>query len=231
MEPHLHCEHAFEVWCLINHKNTHYLYSVSSYHFYNFLLCFLNLLYFLLYFFIPLVASFFVLFFLTPILSQVRVTLSELWISSWLRTLDVRRKYGHLIPGLSRHKIEADVGLQIETVTLTWLRCCSCRVRDRLPPPPLLCNWGTVRHADIAYVISGFVSAISNLQLWRVEHPPWWAFPDIGGRLHSLPCFLHYSFFLHITRAFLLLTRIGRHTAHYVTSCSACVLKWNLYVW
>ena len=95
------------MWCLINHKDTH-LHCVSSYLFYNFLLSFLNLLCFS--FVLPLFASFFLLFFLTSILSEVGVSFSELCISSWLRLLDVRRKYDHLIPGFSRHEIEADVG-------------------------------------------------------------------------------------------------------------------------
>jgi len=115
--------------------------------------------------------------------------------------------------------------MQIETVTLTWLRCCSCRVRDRLPPPPPLCNWGTVRHADIAYVISGFVSAISNLPLWRSScdvsntHRGQLSLILVGGFTTCLAFCTTVSSY--ITRAFLLLrTRIGWQTARFINSYS-----------
>ena len=104
------CAHAFQVWCLINHKDTHYLHSISSCHFCNFILSFLNLLCYSV-----AIRPSFVYSFLCTFLPYFHsfwsgISFSELCISSWLRLFDVRRKYDHLIPGLSRHKIEADVG-------------------------------------------------------------------------------------------------------------------------
>jgi hypothetical protein len=64
--------------------------------------------------YLPFIVRLFAPFFSTFLsyfhLSEVSVSFSDLCISSWPRLLDDRRKYGHLIAGLSRHKIEADVG-------------------------------------------------------------------------------------------------------------------------
>ena len=121
-------------------------------------------------------------------------------IFPWL--LDVRGKYGHMTPGLSRHEIDADVeplgsSSDLDPVEVLLMQC----LRPTSYCSLFICNWDTrIFHTWFPVWCVRSVTCSSDVS----EHPTWTAFPDVGGRLHCITEFRPASHLTYFSRTNLL---------------------------